>query len=139
MMRCGRAGRRGVRVEQRHDGAEGGVDAGDRVADGHPDPHRRAVGVADQFAHAADRLCDGGEAGALGHRPGLPERRDPRDDQVGIGLVQPVGPESPLLQGAGPEVLQQHVAVPDQVEHDPRPRSVFRSSTMDFLFRLIVR
>ena len=105
-----------------------------------PDPHRRAVGIADEFAQAAERLCDGRETGALGHRPGLAERRDAGDDQVRVRLVEYCWPESPLLEGARPEVLQQHVAVPDEVEHDRRgPARFFRSSTMDFLLRLIVR
>ena len=111
-----------VALKQGHHGAECRVDPRDRIADGHPDPHRWTVRVAHQPAQAADRLRDRREPGPLRQRPGLPERGDAGDDEILIRLVQYRGSEAPFLQGARPEVLQQHVAVPQQVEHDAASR-----------------
>ena len=45
----------------------------------------------------------------FGVRARLAVAADPGDDEVGPFLLQLLGPQAPLLQGAGPEVLQQNV------------------------------
>ena len=55
--------------------------------------------------------------------PVCPNAGDAGDDEVRVDAVELLGPKAPLLERAGPEVLQQHVAVPDQVEHDRRGRA----------------
>ncbi len=108
-------------VEEHHHGAERRLHSGDRIADRDAHAHGWAVGVADEFAEARIAFGHGGESGARRHRSGLAERGDAHEDEVGVGLFEHVGAESPLLEGAGAEVLEQDVAAADEFEHGLAP------------------
>ena len=99
----------GLPLVEAHHGAERGVEPGDGVSDGDADPYGRTVRVADEVAEPAVRFGDGGKAGTLGQRAGLPEGGDAGDDEVRVGLIEHVRAEAPLLQRARPEVFQQDV------------------------------
>ncbi len=64
----------------------------------------------------AHRLGERAEAGARAVGPELAEPGDARDDQPRVGLVQPLGRQAPALEGAGPEVLDEHVGLGDQAQ-----------------------
>ena len=70
---------------------------------------RRAVGPAGDRGEPAHRLGERAEAGARRVGPDLAEPGDARDDQPRVDLVQPLGRQAPALEGAGPEVLDEHV------------------------------
>ena len=131
---------RGLTLEQGHHGAERRVEAGDRVADGHADAHRWPVRVADQFAEAAEASATAANPGAADSGPVCPNAEIRVMTRSGLTSFERLGSEAPLLQRAGTEVLQQDVALADQVQRrSAGPPRCFRSSTIDFLLRLIVR
>src|SRR5205085_315086 len=89
---------------------------GKRIAERDVDPRRRLVRKAVDVAHPAHRFGDGGETGALGVRAGLPVAGDARDHEPRVDLPEALRPEVPLLERAGTEVLDEDVAVLDQLE-----------------------
>src|SRR5205085_1390270 len=97
------------------------IEAGDAVADADPDPHRRQLArpgrMVGQVAQAADRLADHAEGGAVAIGAGLAVAGNMGDDQVGPRPPKYVDAETELRQLAGPEILDQHVALRDEAEH----------------------
>jgi hypothetical protein len=63
---------------------------------------------------AADRVRDAGKTGSVAVGAGLAIAGDAQHDQAGIDLAQHLPAESPFFEGAGPEVLAQHVRLLDQ-------------------------
>ncbi len=105
-------------VEGDHRG-EGGGQRGDLVGEG----HRREEGLAvlARFAieagEPAHGFGEGGEAGASGVGARLAEAGDPGHDEVRAAGEQDRGRvEAQPLQGAGPEVLDEHVGGVDEAE-----------------------
>jgi hypothetical protein len=76
----------------------------------------RTVGLADELAHAAERLGHRGEPGTPRHRARLAVRRDPRDDELRVDPGQRRRVEAPPVERAGAEVLQQRVGAREQRE-----------------------
>ena len=103
------SGARGVPGEQGGGHGLRGGDGGDAVGEAERGQGRRAVGFAGDGREAAHRLGEGAEAGPRRVRAELAERGDPRDDEARVDLGEHVGAEAPALQGAGAEVLDQHV------------------------------
>src|SRR5690606_25407114 len=98
---------------------QGGQHPGDAVArredvgDRQADLARRAR----RPRHAHDArlaLHDRVVAGAAALRPVVPEPGDRQDDEAGVQLVQPPDREAEPVEDARPEVLHEHVGVPDQ-------------------------
>jgi hypothetical protein len=77
-------------------------------------PHGRAAGLAGDRHHAAECLHHGLVAAIVGARPSPPERRDRAVDETWLDLGQRFIAEAERLHGAGPEVLQHHVALAGQ-------------------------
>lgn len=75
-------------VQQRHDGAEGCVQAGERVSKGDIGAHRRSVGVAVEVAQAAICLAHAGVTCQAGLGPRLTVSRDSGVDQLRLKILQ---------------------------------------------------
>ena len=105
-------------AEQRADAGEG---RGQRVADRDADARRRRDRVADHVAQAAHRLADRAETGAPGVGPGLPVARDAHHDEPRVGGGELLVAEVPLLERAGPEILDQDVGLRDELEQESLP------------------
>ena len=93
-----------------------GEHAGQGVAERQVHARRRLVGEAVDVADPAHRLRDGGEAGPLRVRPGLPVAGDTRQHEAGVDLAQPVVAEIPPLERPGPEVLDHDVCLLDEAK-----------------------
>ena len=102
---------------QRSEHALEGEHAGQRVAQRQCDPRRRLVGVAVEVTQPAHPLGDRRIARTLGERTGLAVARHPREHELGVDRGELVVPEAPALQRPGTEALDDHVGLPDQVEH----------------------
>jgi hypothetical protein len=93
---------------------EGGQDAGEGVQPGQhvdqrdPDLGRLAAGWAGDAHEPAGRLDQEVVAGQVGPRPAA-EAGDRAPDQAGVPLPDPLVAKAEPLQGAGLEVLDQHV------------------------------
>lgn len=101
---------------------EGGVKAGDRVADADPDPHRRQVRHARrmvaQMAQPADRFANHAERGLVAIGPVLPVAGDMGDDEIFARAAQRLRAEAEARQLARPEVLHHRVAFRGETKHD---------------------
>ena len=90
------------------------VHPGEQVADRDADAGR-VVGVRAGERHQPGlALGDLVVAGAAALGPVVAEAGDRQDDQPRVELVQPLDREAQAVEHAGAEVLDQHVAVPDQ-------------------------
>ena len=95
-----------VACVQRGDRGLRGEHAGEVVGDRDADAHRRAVGIAGEVEQPAVADADAVEPGPQRVRAVLAEHRDAhRDEPFG----ESVGPDVPLLERAGPEVLDDDV------------------------------
>uniref|UniRef100_A0A0N4Z3S3 LigA n=1 Tax=Parastrongyloides trichosuri TaxID=131310 RepID=A0A0N4Z3S3_PARTI len=110
-----------ARVPQGGQYGVGGVKAGEQVNDRHPDLHRlgarravRLAGDRHQPAHGLDHVV---VAGPVRVRPILAETGDGAIDQLRIDRRQRGVVEAVLLQPAGLEVLDHHVAGRGQTAH----------------------
>ncbi len=116
---------RAIALPQRRHDPEGGIEAGDRIADADAHPHRWQIDGAGhmvgQVAQATDRLADHPEGGALGPRPVLAIAGDVRDDQVRPRPAQHIGAQPHLPELARPEILDHHIALRDQIEQQRPP------------------
>src|SRR5581483_4451484 len=110
---------------ERHHRAERGVQARDVVRELHADARGRTIRIARDVPQSAHRLGDHAEARALAVRARLSESRDAHHHQAGIQTREVCVPEAPLLETAGPEVLDDDVAFgnepPDDVLAGFRP------------------
>ena len=95
------------------DGAAG-VHAGHEIGDCDADLHGLAAGLAGHAHDPAHALDQKVVARPLGEGAGLAEPGDRTIDQAGVLAGQVVVGEPVLLQAAGLEVLDQHVAMADQ-------------------------
>ena len=93
---------------------ERAIETRDHVCERQRRQHRLAVGKAGARGKPAHRLDQRAEARQRGVGPGLAEARHPHDDQPGVGLVQHIGAEPHLLQGARPVVFDEDVGGGDQ-------------------------
>ena len=100
-------------VEGRHR-AQSPEGRGERVAEADPHPRRRPVGEAGDVPDTAHRLADGPEPRLVPVRPRLPVPGYAHHDETGIDLAQVLVAEAPPLQGARPEVLDDHVGARDE-------------------------
>jgi hypothetical protein len=69
----------------------------------------------------AHRFHEGAERAPLRVRPFLAEPGDPQHHQPRVDVEQRVGPETPLLHDARPEVLDDHVRVGDELAQQLLP------------------
>ena len=104
-------------MAQRRQHADHAVQRGQRVADRDAHAHRHPTGLGREVTQTTHRLAEHAEAGLARIRAGLPEARDAQHDQPGIERVQRVPAEPPALQGAGLEVLDQHVGLGRERAH----------------------
>ena len=109
------------RVPQGRQDGVGGVQAGEQIDDRHPDLHRlgarravRLAGDGHQPAHGLDHIV---VARPVRVRPVLAEAGDGAIDQLRIDRRQRGVVEAVLLQPAGLEVLDHHVAGCSQTTH----------------------
>jgi hypothetical protein len=110
-------------VERGH-GANDGEEGGERVAEADAAPRRRSVGATGGEADATDRFADAAEAGFAGARTGLAEARNVHHDEAGIAGGDGGVVEAPLVEPAGPEVLEHHVDVVDELGEEIPPAFV---------------
>ena len=101
---------------QRHHRREGGHQPGQFVGERDGRQQRLAVRFAADRAQSGHDLGDGGEPGTGRVRAGLPEAGHASDHERRIALVEHVGPESHAFEGAGTEVLDEHLCVVDESE-----------------------
>jgi hypothetical protein len=106
---------------ERGEDALHGEHARDRIAERDVKPGRRLARKSVDVADAAHRLRHGGEARPRCVRPGLAVAGDARDDESRVHLPELVRPDPPLLERAGAEVLDEDVAVLDEVEQQLLP------------------
>ena len=79
---------------------------------------RRPLGLAVDGGQARHGLGQRGEArGGTAYGTVLAEAGDPGDDQVGVAGQEDVGAETEAFEGAGPEVLDQHIGPVEQGQH----------------------
>ena len=103
---------------------EGGKDAlrrehaRQRVAEREVQPGRRLAGEPVQVSKAAHGLRDRGETGPGGVGPRLPVAGHAAEDERGIRLLQLVPAKIPLLECPRPEILDDHVALPGELEQE---------------------
>ena len=95
-----------------------GEDAGQVVRDRHPDAHRRAIRVTGELEQAAVPDAHAVEAGPGRVRAVLPERADADDDERRVEIR---GADVPLLERAGPEVLDDDVRSRGQPSEEVLP------------------
>lgn len=98
--------------------------------DAEGEQHRAAAEIADQverrrrrLAGSADRRQRAGQRDIVdvvsrrpGQRPGLAPAGDPAEYQRGIAFEDHLGPQAQPLHGAGPEALDQHIGMVEDVE-----------------------
>ena len=101
----------GLQCQQHTDHA---VQRGQRVAQAHARAHRHPAGLAHQVAQAAHRFGHHCEAGQVAVRAGLAVAADAQHDQPGVLSRQRLVAQSPFLQRAGLEVLDQHIGLGGQ-------------------------
>ena len=70
------------------------------------------------MAQAAGGFGDRGIAGFVGVRSGLPVPGDPHQDDAAVAFTEYVVAQAPLLQSAWSEVLDDDVAVVDELEEE---------------------
>src|SRR5215831_16513968 len=100
---------------------DGAVQAGACVADRGPRLERRPVQTAGEAQGAAGRLADGIEAGEPAEGPVRSVALDLRVDDPRVDLTQRVVAETQPLDGAGSQVLDEHVGFGDQSEDEALP------------------
>ena len=105
-------------MDQRGIDGDRGEEARADVADRHADPGRRLALVAGDAHDAAHALHDHVVGGILGVGAAMAEARGRGVDQLGILLVQGVPAVAQLLHRAGPEVLDDHVGLFEQLLED---------------------
>ena len=101
---------------QRNHHGVGAIQPGHHVGQRQRRQHGRAVAVAVLRREPRHRLHQRAEAWPVAIRPVLAEAGDAHDDQLWIARVQHVGAETHLLQRARPEILDQHVALCEQIQ-----------------------
>ena len=106
------AGAADISLIQKGGGGLGGEHPGEVVGDGDAGAHRGAVGLAGEVEQAAVGHAVAVEAGAQRLGAVLAEDADAHGDQA---AGQNAGVDVPALQGAGAEVLAQHVGVGGQL------------------------
>ena len=97
--------------------ANAATSAGDLVGQRDRREQRAAVGLAVDRREPAHRLGDGGEARTWRVRAVLAETGDPRDHEPRVAGEEHVGAEPEPLEGAGTEVLDQHVGLVAEPAH----------------------
>ena len=95
-----------------------GVERRDRVTETEPHTGGWAIRLAGDEAQPARRLSDRAKGRLISHRSGLAVAGDPQYDQPLVRRHQLIGIEVPLLQPAGPEVLDQDVAFECQLANE---------------------
>ena len=105
------AASRSLTLVERDQGADQRVHRRDRVAEAEPDPSRWAVRLAGDVAEPAGGLGDRPEPGLLAERACLAVAGDADHDEPRIGRDEVLGIQVPLLEPAGSEVLDEHVAL----------------------------
>src|SRR6266540_7007068 len=95
----------------RGEDAERGVHASNRVAETEVRARRRPIGIAVHVAQSAETFRHGRVAWLLRVRPRLSPAGHARYDQARIDRLEILVAEPPLLEPAGTEVFDQHVAV----------------------------
>ena len=95
---------------------EGAVEPGDHVGERGRRQDRLAVGEAGARGIARHALDQRAEAGPVAVGPVLAPARDAHDDEPRVARVQHVRAEPHLLQRAGAEILDQHLARCGEVE-----------------------
>src|SRR5438105_5034270 len=103
---------------QREQRADHAMQRSDRIAEREVRARRRPVGKAGEVAHAADPFSDRGESRALTIRSGLAVTRDPHEDQLRVVARKRVPAEVPLLERAGPEILDHDLRAAGKAPHD---------------------
>src|SRR5215831_17480424 len=111
----------GVTMTEGSHHAEGGEEARQVVGIHGGGTRRRPIGGPIQVPRAAEGRGDGGEARALAERARLTESSDARHDQRRPELAEILPAESPGLEDAGPEVLDDHVAHRHEATHNLLP------------------
>ncbi len=101
----------GPRPHERREGPRHREHRRERVAQADAGPRRGPVGAARRVADAAHGLADAAEPGLAGQRTGLAEPADVDEDELRVPGGQRLVPEAPALERAGPEVLEDDVAV----------------------------
>ena len=102
-------------VAQGHQDADTAIEAGQVIAEGgRARGHRRSSRHSREKGDAANGVCDAGKAGTVLVGAGLPITGNAQHDQARVDLAQHLPAESPLLEGAWPEVLAQHIRFLDQ-------------------------
>ncbi|MNO82804.1 hypothetical protein D3C76_740890 [compost metagenome] len=105
-------------VAQRHQRADHPPQGGNRVPDGNPGAHRRAVIETGDVAQAAHRLAYGTEAWLVFHRPGLAKARQAHHHQARVQRMQHIPPQTKFFQHARAKVFDQDVGLGQQALED---------------------
>ena len=111
----------GLTLLQRDQGADHPIQRRQRIAQAHPGPRRRPVGMSGQIAQAAHRLAGGAEPRPIAVGSGLSVSREANQDEAGIVARQLLVAETPLLQRPGTEILDDHVGTPRERANDLLP------------------
>ena len=127
---------RGVTLLQRSENADDHMHAGARITDGRPVEGRRPVLKAGDGHGAAHSLGDGFECLVMAMRPGAAETLDGGVDEAWIDRLQFFIAKAHAVQGAGGEVLQQHVGLGRQLLEQPLAIMVLRLRVRLRLFAL---
>ncbi len=106
-----------ARQEGKHD-AVGRRHTRHQIRDRRPHLHRRPVGKARDVHEARFGLNHEIVAGASGLRPRFAEAGDRAVHELGILVGEGGVAEAELLHGARPEILEEHVTLPDQGAQD---------------------
>ena len=109
-----------------HHGTDDRVQRRDGIAQAQTDSGRRLPRLAGDEPQARCRLGDRAEGRLVAHRPGLAVAGDADDDEARIRGHERLGVEVPLLEAAGPEVLDEDVALERQLPHHGLVRRVMQ-------------
>ncbi|MNS60665.1 hypothetical protein D3C72_936720 [compost metagenome] len=85
------------------------------IAKAHTHPRRRRTGGAGGVANPAHGFAYGTETRTIAIRAGLAVSGNPHQRQVGVERVQHVPTEAEFFQGAGAQVLDQHIGAGRQL------------------------
>ena len=99
----------------------------------------RVVGIAADAHHAAHRLRDHVEGEFVLERAAFAEAFDLGIDDAGVELGDDIPAEPQALDRSRREVLDEHVRLAGEVEHELLARRRFQIDGQDFLLALKVR